>query len=133
MAVPTDPIADFLTRIRNASRAHKLKVTVPGSKLVLRITELLKQEGYVDNFKWIEEGSRKSIRIHLKYRVGKKPVIQSLLRMSRPGLRYYVGKEEIHRVLGGLGMSILSTSRGVITDRQARQAGVGGGLLCQVW
>lgn len=133
MAVPTDPIADFLTRIRNASRTAKSRVTVPGSKVTLRITELLKQEGYIESFKWVEEGFRKSIRIHLKYRSPKKSAIQSLLRVSKPGLRCYVETDKIPRVLGGLGMSILSTSKGMMTDRQAREAGVGGELLCQVW
>ena len=133
MSVPTDPIADFLTRVRNASRATKAKVTVPGSKLTLRIAEILKQEGYIENYKWLEEGVKKSIRVHLKYETGKKPVIQSIVRMSKPGLRRYVDRTEIPRVLGGLGTAILSTSKGIMTDREARKTGIGGELLCEVW
>lgn len=133
MAVPTDSIGDFLTRIRNASHAGKAKVTVPCSKLSLRISEILKREGYVENVKAVEEQGRKYIRIHLKYMTGKKPVIQAIVRSSKPGIRYYVGSKEIPRVLGGLGMAIISTSKGLKTDREARQEGVGGELLCKVW
>lgn len=132
MATPTDTVADFLTRVRNASRARKPSVTVPGSKLLVKVSEILKDEGFIENFKPVEEGPKKSIRIHLKY-LNKKPVIQSLVRVSTPGLRRYVGHMEIPRVLGGLGVSILSTSKGVMSDRKARSQKLGGELLCQVW
>lgn len=133
MAVPTDPIADFLTRIRNASSAKKEKVTVPSSKMTLRMTEILKEEGFIENFKLNQEGIKKSIRIQLKYLGKKRPAIQSLLRVSKPGIRYYVGSEEIPKVLGGLGISIISTSKGILSDRKARSQNVGGELLCKVW
>lgn len=132
MAVPTDPIADFLTRIRNASRARKEKVTVPASKMTVRIAEILKQEGYIDNFKCIQDETKKSVRIHLKY-ANKKPAIKQVARISKPGIRYYVGRKNIPRVLGGLGIALLSTSKGVMTDRQARTQGIGGELICKVW
>ena len=133
MAVPTDFIADFLTQIRNAARAGKVTITVPGSKLTGRIAEILKREGFVENFKMVEEGARKMIRIHLKYIRGKQSAIQSLVRVSKPGLRHYVGSAEIPRVLGGLGVAILSTSKGIMTDREARTAKIGGELICKVW
>lgn len=134
MGAPTDPIADFLTQIRNASRAGKASVTIPGSKLTHRIAAILKQEGFIENFKLVEEGTiRRSVRIHLKYAKGKQSVIQSLVRVSKPGLRQYVNCQEIPRVLGGIGVAILSTSKGVMTDREARTQKVGGELLCKVW
>ena len=133
MAVPTDPIADFLTQLRNAVHAGKTTVTIPGSKLTLRIADILKREGFIENFKLIEDQGRRSVRIHLRYLKGKQPVIQSLVRVSKPGLRQYVGCEEIPRVLGGLGVAILSTSKGVMTDREARIQKLGGELLCKVW
>ena len=133
MAVPTDFIAAFLTQIRNASRAGKTNITVPGSKLTARIAEILKQEGFLENFKVIEEGSKRMIRVHLKYIRGKQSAIQSLIRVSKPGLRRYVGSEEVPRVLGGLGVAILSTSKGIMTDREARNAKIGGELICKVW
>lgn len=132
MSAPTDPIGDFLTRIRNASRARKEKLTVPASKMTVRIAEILKQEGYIDNFKCIQDEAKKSVRIHLKY-VNKKPAIQQVARISKPGIRYYVGRNSIPRVLGGLGVALLSTSKGIMTDRQARTQGIGGELLCKVW
>ena len=133
MGAPTDPIADFLTQIRNAARAGKPSVTVPGSKQSLRLTEILKQEGFVDNFKLVEEKTKKFIRIHLKYVKGKQAAIQSVVRVSKPGLRQYVGYGKIPRVLGGLGVAIVSTSKGIMTDRQARTQKVGGELICKVW
>ncbi|OGW77410.1 MAG: 30S ribosomal protein S8 [Omnitrophica bacterium RIFCSPHIGHO2_02_FULL_49_9] len=133
MGAVTDPVADYLTRIRNASRALKETVTVRGSKLTVTMTEILKKEGFIRNFKVIEENPRKLIRIHLKYRGGKKPAIQSIVRVSKPGLRHYVPTSEIPRVLGGLGIGILSTSKGLMTDRAARTERIGGELLCKVW
>ena len=133
MGAPTDPIADFLTQIRNAARAGKTNLTVPGSKLTLKIAAILKQEGFIENYKLTEEGAKRSIRIHLKYAKGKQPAIQSIVRVSTPGLRQYVNCQKIPRVLGGLGVAILSTSKGVMTDREARTQKVGGELLCKVW
>ena len=133
MAVPTDPIADFLTQLRNAMHAGKASVTARGSRLTLKIAEILKKENFVENFKLIEDKGKRSIRVHLKYAKGKQPAIQSLVRVSKSGLRQYFGYEDIPRVLGGLGVAILSTSKGVMTDREARTQKVGGELLCKVW
>ena len=133
MGVATDSVADYLTQIRNASRALKESVTLRGSKLTIKITEILKQEGFVADYKVIEDGPKKSIRIHLKQLKGKRPVIQSLVRVSRPGLRQYVAAHEIPRVLSGLGIAILSTSKGIMKDRKARAEKLGGELLCKVW
>lgn len=129
----TDFIGDFLTRIRNASRAGLEKVTTPTSKLTLRIAEILKEEGFVDNFKPFSEGKKNFVRIQLKYLRGRQPVIQGIRRVSRPGRRIYVGCEEVPRVIGGLGISVVSTSKGLLVDREARKAQVGGELLCKVW
>jgi small subunit ribosomal protein S8 len=130
----TDPIADYLTQIRNATHARMDNVTVAsGSKMTIRITEILKEEGCIENFKVVETGPKRTIRIHLKYLKGKKPTMQSIVRWSKPGLRRYVNCDHIPRVLGGLGFSILSTSRGLMTDRRARSERIGGELLCKVW
>ncbi|HOW58540.1 MAG TPA: 30S ribosomal protein S8 [Candidatus Omnitrophota bacterium] len=129
-----DFIGDFLTAIRNASAAHKDKLSVPASVITVRIAELLKEEGFIENVKPFSEGNKNFVRIHLKYLPGgKKAAIQGLKRISTPGLRRYVRYQEIPKVLGGLGVAILSTSKGVMTDRQAREAKAGGELLCTVW
>lgn len=127
----TDVIADMLTRIRNALRARQPKVDVPASRLKTEIARVLKEEGYILNYKVAEEGARKTIKIYLKYHNGR-PVITELKRVSRPGCRIYVGRDEIKPVLGGMGISILSTPKGVMTGKQARREGVGGELLCVV-
>lgn len=127
----TDVIADMLTRIRNALRARQPKVDVPASRLKTEIARVLKEEGYILNYKVAEEGARKTIKIYLKYHNGR-PVITQLKRVSRPGCRIYVGRDEIKPVLGGMGISILSTPNGVMTGKQARREGVGGELLCVV-
>jgi len=129
----SDPIADMLTRIRNALAARHPKVDVPSSKLKLEIARILKEEGYVLNFKLVDEGPAKIIRIYLKYTGANAPVINRIERVSRPGCRIYVGGGDIPRVLGGLGINILTTSRGVMTGSDARKNGVGGELLCQIW
>jgi small subunit ribosomal protein S8 len=129
----SDPIADMLTRMRNAMIARHSKVDVPASKLKADIARILKEEGYILNFKIAEEGSRKTIKIYLKYNTTNQPVITKLERVSRPGCRVYVGAREIPRVLGGLGINILTTPKGVMTGRTARKEGVGGELLCHVW
>lgn len=129
----TDFIGDFLTRVRNASRAGQEKVTAPTSKLTLRIAEILKAEGFIESVKPFSEGNKHFLRIHLKYLRGKQGAIQGLQRVSRPGRRIYVGSGEIPKVVGGLGISVVSTSKGLLVDREARRARVGGELICKVW
>ena len=129
----TDPIADMLTRIRNALAARHPKVDVPASRLKMEIARVLKNEGYVLNFKTAEEGPKRLIRIYLKYTPGNVPVISRIERVSRPGCRVYVGRKSVPRVLGGLGINILTTPKGVMTGKTARQEGVGGEILCQLW
>lgn len=129
----TDPIADMLTRVRNGVRARLPKIDVPGSKLKAEIARILKDEGFVANFRLIDDGRQGTLRIFLKYGPGWEKVITDLQRVSRPGCRIYCGKGEIPRVYGGLGINILSTSRGVMTGREAARTGVGGEILCNVW
>jgi small subunit ribosomal protein S8 len=129
----TDPVADFLARIRNAIKARHQKVDVPASKLKLEMARILKEEGYVSNFKPMEEDGKKIIRVYLKYGNDNQAAISSLNRISRPGCRVYVGNHEIPRILGGLGINILTTPKGVMTGRQARKQGLGGEILCEVW
>jgi len=130
---PNDPIADMLTRIRNAVKARHDRVDVPGSKILRGIAEILKQEGYIRDYEWIEQGPQGLLRIHLKYGPQKTSVITGLKRISRPGLRVYAGKDELPRVLGGLGIAIISTPKGLMTDKKARQLGLGGEVLCYIW
>ena len=129
----TDPVADFLTRIRNSIRARHQKLDVPASRLKSEIARILKEEGYIANYKAAEENGRKVIRVYLKYGPNDEMVIRDLQRVSRPGCRVYLGKSEIRRVQGGLGISIMTTPKGVMTGRQARREGVGGEILCEVW
>lgn len=129
----TDPVADFLTRIRNSIRARHQKLDVPDSKLKGEIARILKEEGYIANYKPTEENGQKVIRVYLKYGASNEPVIRDLQRVSRPGCRVYLGRDEIRRVQGGLGISIMTTPKGVMTGRQARREGVGGEILCEVW
>ena len=129
----SDPIADMLTRIRNALAARHPKVDVPSSKLKMEIARILKEEGYILNFKLVEEGAAKIIRIYLKYTVANAPVISHIQRISKPGCRIYSGSKGVPKVLGGLGISIVTTSKGVMTGMEARKAGVGGEVLCQLW
>jgi small subunit ribosomal protein S8 len=129
----SDPIADMLTRIRNAMSARHPKVDVPASKLKMDIARILKEEGYIMNYKLADEGARRSIRIYLKYTPGNVPVISRIERVSRPGCRVYVASKEVPRVLGGLGINILTTPRGVMTGSRARKENVGGEVLCQLW
>jgi len=129
----TDPVADLLTRIRNAINARQQKLDVPASKLKLEIARILKEEGYLANFKSTEESGQKVLRLYLKYGAHNDAAITNLARVSRPGCRVYVGHNDIPRVLGGLGISILTTPKGVMTGRQARKSGVGGEILCEVW
>ena len=129
----TDPVADMLTRVRNALQARHQKVDIPASRLKLEIARILKEEGYISNFKPTEEEGHKVIRIYLKYGANNEAAIRDLSRISRPGCRVYVGHDEIKRVQSGLGISIMTTPRGVMTGRQARREGVGGEILCEVW
>jgi small subunit ribosomal protein S8 len=129
----TDPIADMLTRIRNGVRVKLPKVDIPASRLKKEIARILKNEGYIANFKILENEYQGIIRVYLKYGQGYERVITDLQRVSRPGCRIYCGKSEIPRVYGGLGINILSTSRGVMTGREAARTGVGGEILCNVW
>jgi small subunit ribosomal protein S8 len=129
----TDPVADFLTRIRNAHRARHQKLDVPASKLKAEIARILKEEGYIANFKNAEEEGQRILRVYLKYGANNEAAIRDLQRVSRPGCRVYVGRDEIRRVQGGLGISIMTTPKGVMTGRQARRENVGGEVLCEVW
>jgi small subunit ribosomal protein S8 len=129
----TDPVADYLTRIRNANIAFHDTVEIPASRMKKALTEILKQEGFIRGFELVDDGKQGKIRIYLKYGKGKERVITGLKRISKPGLRVYVGKDEIPRVLGGLGIAILSTSKGIMTDKEARKQGVGGEVICYIW
>jgi len=127
----SDPIADMLTRIRNAQLVGHASVDMPASKLKAAIAQVLKDEGYIEDFALRDDGAKKELRIGLKYYAGR-PVIERLERVSKPGLRVYRGRNDIPRIMNGLGVAILSTSRGVMTDRKARADGVGGEVLCIV-
>ena len=129
----TDPIADMLTRIRNAGAARHATVDVPASGMKKAIAQILLDEGYIKNFQLIDDGTQGVIRITLKYNAGKEKVISGLRRVSKPGLRVYAGAEELPKVLHGLGIAIVSTSKGVMTDKAARAAHVGGEVLAFVW
>lgn len=131
--VVTDPIADMLTRIRNALVAKHESVQVPASNMKKAIAEILYQEGFIKGYSIIEEGAHSTIKIDLKYGSNNEKVISGLKRISKPGLRVYAKKDQIPRVLGGLGIAIISTSKGVMTDKKARQEGVGGEVLCYIW
>jgi small subunit ribosomal protein S8 len=129
----TDPVADLLTRIRNAVRSHHVKVDLPSSKLKLEIVKILQSEGFVGGYKVNEENGRPYLKVQLKYGPNDQPVISNLRRVSQPGCRVYIGRHQIRPVLGGLGIAILSTPRGVMTGRDARKLGIGGEFLCEVW
>ena len=129
----SDPIADLLTRIRNASRAEHEKVDIPASKLKVKVTELLKDEGFIKNYRVIEDAKQGILRVYLKYGAGNEKMISGLVRVSRPGRRVYVTKDKIPSILGGMGVAILSTSRGVMSDRDSRKQQLGGEVLAYVW
>jgi small subunit ribosomal protein S8 len=133
MAMVTDPIADMLARIRNSSLAEHEKVDIPASRLKVRLAELLKDEGFIKNYRVIEDKKQGTLRVYLKYGPGQERVITGLRRVSKPGRRQYVGADRIPNVLGGMGVAILSTPRGVLPDREARKLKVGGEVLCYVW
>lgn len=129
----TDPIADMLTRIKNANKARHQYVEMPASKLKIEIAKILKREGYIEDYEVIASQPFNILRIKLKYLPDKRQVIHGLRRISKPGLRVYVKKDEIPRVLGGLGIAIISTSKGLMTDKEARKQGLGGEVICYVW
>jgi small subunit ribosomal protein S8 len=129
----SDPIADLLTRIRNASNAEHEKVDIPSSKLKVRIAELLKDEGFIKNFRVLDDSKQNTLRVYLKYGTGNEKMISGLVRVSTPGRRVYVTHDTIPSILGGMGVALVSTSRGVMTDREARKQRVGGEVLAYVW
>ncbi len=131
--VTTDPIADLLTRIRNGITARHKAVVIPRSKMKLEIVKILKAEGFIEGYIDQADAERPSVKVFLKYSDGKEGVIQGLKRVSTPGRRFYVGKDELPKVQNGLGVAIITTPRGVLTDKAARMAGVGGEVLCYVW
>lgn len=129
----TDPIADFLTRIRNAVMAGKDRVDVPASRLKLELTRILKEEGFIRTFKVLEEGPQGTIRLYLRYSPEGEPAIHGIERVSRPGRRVYMGVEELPMVRRGIGIAVVSTSKGLMTDAKARELRVGGEVMCKVW
>ena len=131
--VMTDPIADMLTRIRNANKNMVSEVEIPNSKIKLDIAKLLKDHGFIRDFKEYKVNHKNFLKVELKYGKDKSRIINGLKRISKPGLRIYVGKDEIPRVLGGLGLAIISTPKGVISDKESRKNGIGGEVLCYVW
>ncbi|KAF0197246.1 MAG: small subunit ribosomal protein S8 [Bacillota bacterium] len=131
--VMTDPIADMLTRVRNANKALHEVVEVPGSAMKKSLAEILKLEGFIRDFEWVDDDKQGMLRMMLKYGAGKQRVISGVKRISKPGLRVYAGKDELPRVLGGLGIAIVSTSQGLMTDKKARSQGLGGEVICYVW
>lgn len=131
--VMTDPIADMLTRIRNGNHAKHETVDIPASNIKKQLAKILVEEGYIKGFDVIDDKKQGIIRVELKYTENKDRVITGIKRISKPGLRVYVKKEEIPRVLGGLGIALISTSKGIVTDRNARKQGVGGEVICYVW
>ncbi len=131
--VMTDPIADFLTRIRNANMVMHEKVEIPASKTKIALAEILKNEGFIKDYEQVEDGKQGIIRVYLKYGPNREKVISGLKRISKPGLKVYCKKDEIPKVLGGLGIAIISTSKGIVTDKEARKLGLGGEVICYVW
>ena len=131
--VMTDPIADFLTRVRNASHARHEQVDIPASRVKEAIARILREEGFIQGYERIDEGPQGILRVHLKYGPDRKRVLMGLRRISRPGLRVYARKDQLPRVLGGLGIAVVSTSKGIVTDAEARRLGLGGEVLCYIW
>ncbi|MFZ5641734.1 MAG: 30S ribosomal protein S8 [Bacillota bacterium] len=129
----TDPIADLLTRVRNATMVYHDKVEIPASRTKKAIAEIFKKEGFIKDCEFIDDGKQGIIRIYLKYGPNREKVITGLKRISKPGLRVYAKKDEVPKVLGGLGIAVISTSRGIMTDKQARKEGLGGEVICYVW
>src|SRR2546423_12810312 len=133
MAYTTDPVADLLTRIRNANRAYHDSLTISGSKLKVEIVKILQREGFIKSFEVVKDPKQDQLKVFLKYGPKREKVITNLKRISKPGLRVYANHEKLPRVLRGLGISIITTSQGVMTDKEARRRGIGGEVLCHVW
>ena len=133
MANVNDPIADFMSQIRNAQMADHAEVDVPGSKFKFQIAKIMEQQGYVESAEWVEEGPQGKVRITLRYDENEEPIIRGMERVSKPSRRVYVGADEVPKVLNGLGVAVLSTSHGVVSDRQARRANVGGEVVCKIF
>jgi small subunit ribosomal protein S8 len=131
--VMSDPVADFLTRIRNGNMVMHETVEVPSSRIKMAIAGIMKNEGYIKEFEYIQDGKQGIIRVYLKYGPNKTRVITGIKRISKPGLRVYVQKDEIPKVLGGLGTAVISTSKGLMTDKAARKEGLGGEVICYIW
>lgn len=129
----TDPLADMFTRIRNANQIYHEEVEIPFSKMKLEMAKILASEGYIGGYKTVKKDNHEAIQIKLKYASNRRRVISGIKRISKPGLRVYAGKDEIPRVLGGLGIAVLSTSKGILTDKQARHEKVGGEVICYIW
>jgi len=129
----TDPIADMLTRVRNAGKAKFNSVDIPGSKIKIEMARVMKDEGYIRNYKFIKDGKQGILRVYLKYTDSQAPVIQELKRVSKPSRRVYVNADEIKTVYNGMGISILSTSKGILTDKQARKQKIGGEVICNIF
>ena len=129
----TDPVADMLTRVRNAAKARFNSVDIPGSKMKVDVAKILKEEGYIRNYKFIKDGKQGILRIYLKYGSGQESVIYGLERVSRPSRRVYVRSKDIKPVFNGLGTAILSTSKGIMTDKKARKENLGGEIICNIW
>jgi len=133
VSISSDPIADFLTRIRNAGMVYHDKVEIPASNMKKDLAEVLKQEGYIKDYEYIADSKQGVLRLYLKYGPNRERVITGLKRISRPGLRVYAKKDNIPRVLSGLGVAVISTSKGIMPDRQARNEGLGGEVICYIW
>ena len=129
----TDPIADMLTRVRNAAQARHTTVDIPYSKMKIAIAKILAEEGYISGFDVVEDGPRRSLRLQLKYDTNREPVVSGIRRVSRPGLRVYAGMHDIPRVRGGMGTVVVSTNRGLMTGREARRRHLGGELIAEIW
>lgn len=131
--VMTDPIADMLTRVRNANNALHESLEMPGSNMKRGLAEILKAEGFIKNYEWVDDDKQGVLRMYLKYGANKQRVISGIKRISKPGLRVYARKDELPRVLGGLGIAVISTSHGLMTEKHARSQGLGGEVICYVW
>lgn len=131
--VMTDPIADMLTRVRNANVVRHETVDVPASKVKEAVARILKEEGFIRDYERIEDGKQGILRLHMRYGPDRVRVIRGLRRISRPGLRIYARKDQLPKVLGGLGIAVVSTSKGILTDKEARRQGLGGEILCYIW
>ncbi len=131
--VMTDPVADFLTRIRNANTVYHDKIEAPASKMKKAIADILKEEGFIKDCEYVADGKQGVIRVYLKYGPNKEKVITGIKRISKPGLRVYARKDAVPKVLGGLGVAVISTSKGLMSDKQARKQGLGGEVVCYVW